>query len=212
MFGLVDSLPGYLGQAHTHVLPLFRLETRRQVVQLMVHAVTCHILRPNSFNLASSDRLAGAAPPVVLPQGNTYTPVALSEPANGTIDMRSYADRDREQYAAMNEETGAMNPSSSDALAWQEKEPRPRSKFWLWGTVAVIAAAAIAGIVAGVLLSQHKSSSSSTVPGGSSGTNSSSSNPSSFTKNPALKNSFYGFAYTPIVRFSTSSLSLCLVY
>ncbi|KAF9506889.1 glycoside hydrolase family 17 protein [Hydnum rufescens UP504] len=96
----------------------------------------------------------------------------------------------------MNEEAAGLNPSS---YAPQEKASSPRSKFWLWGTVAIVTIVAIGGIVAGVVLSRHKSSSSSTsTGGGGSNKNSSSSDPSSFTKNPALKNSFYGFAYTPL--------------
>ena len=98
---------------------------------------------------------------------------------------------------------------------WLEKEQKDqtRSKWILWGAVALGAALILGGIVAGIAISTSKKHSSS----GSSGGNSTSggSDPSKFDKNPNLHNSFYGFAYTPLVRSvctapSTIILIVCL--
>lgn len=106
--------------------------------------------------------------------------------------MHSYAERDR--YAELNEAA----PST-----WLEKEQggTRKSKVWLWGGIVVAGILIIAGIVAGVVISQGKKGSSSSSGGGSKGGGvvSNPNDPSDFTKNDKLHNSFYGFAYTPIV-------------
>lgn len=61
----------------------------------------------------------------------------------------------------------------------------------------------IGGVIAGIVVGTHKSSSKASSgggSGGSTGTTGDGSDPSKFDKNPNLHNSFYGFAYTPLVR------------
>jgi len=93
---------------------------------------------------------------------------------------------------------------------WLEKEQngQRRSKWVLWGAVALGAALIIGGIVAGIAISASKKHTSSGSGGGGGGGNSSKggSDPSKFDKNPNLHNSFYGFAYTPLVRFRLHSV------
>ncbi|SNX87791.1 uncharacterized protein MEPE_06502 [Melanopsichium pennsylvanicum] len=74
---------------------------------------------------------------------------------------------------------------------------RTRKKmFWSIGG-AVVAVILIIGVVAGIVVAKHKNSNDST--SSSSRTNSTvlSGDPSKFTKNPALHNSFWGMCYTP---------------
>lgn len=110
--------------------------------------------------------------------------------------MHNYSDAEHAQgpYAPMEDN---YHPSQ-----WLEKEQGSdrRSKWVLWGSVALGAALIIGGIVAGIAISQSKkgSSNSSTKSSGND-TSTVSGDPSKFTKNDALHQSFYGFGYTPIV-------------
>ncbi|KAG6819527.1 hypothetical protein H0H93_011030 [Arthromyces matolae] len=83
----------------------------------------------------------------------------------------------------------------------QSQATNKRSKLIVIGSVAVLAIIIIVGVVVGVLVAKnHKSSSSSS---SSSSSNSSAvsqtdpNDPSTFVKNSALHQSFYGLAYTP---------------
>ncbi|KAF5379591.1 hypothetical protein D9757_009284 [Collybiopsis confluens] len=77
----------------------------------------------------------------------------------------------------------------------QEKNRSSRSRRrWIIGGIAVVGVAALVGIVAGVIVSRTKSSSSSS---SSSNDDTISSDPSRFTKDSSLKQSFWGIAYTP---------------
>lgn len=107
--------------------------------------------------------------------------------------MHNYEDRNQGPYAPM--EDSYANEAGSHSLE-KEQNDQKRSKWVLWGAVALGAALIIGGIIAGIAISTSKKHSSSS--GG--GSNSSGSDPSKFEKNPNLHNSFYGFAYTPLVR------------
>lgn len=97
-------------------------------------------------------------------------------------------------YAPMDDQPYDLHP------AWSEKQASPRrSKWLLWGAIGVGAVLILGGVIAGIVIgTSHKSNSNNDSNNGGNGT-SGSSDPSKFDKNPNLKNSFYGFAYTPIV-------------
>ncbi|KAJ7017405.1 glycoside hydrolase family 17 protein [Mycena alexandri] len=83
------------------------------------------------------------------------------------------------------------------------KIPR-RNSAWLEKNILSLLALTVlvaAGVVVGVFVAQHKFSSSSSPSAASTSASSKNSNsppdPSVFTKNPALVQSFYGIAYTP---------------
>jgi hypothetical protein len=124
--------------------------------------------------------------PVETGSRGTYAPVA-------PIEMHNYEDRNQDPYVPM-EESYANEASSH----WLEKEQsdQKRSKWVLWGAVALGAVLIIGGIIAGIAISTSRKHSTSS----SGGSNNSGSDPSKFDKNPNLHNSFYGFAYTPLVR------------
>lgn len=84
---------------------------------------------------------------------------------------------------------------------WLEKEQgsTKKSKWVLWTAVGVGALLIIGGIVAGIAISHSKKGSSNASTGSKNSTTSTSGDPSKFTKNPDLKQSFYGFGYTPVV-------------
>lgn len=105
-----------------------------------------------------------------------------------------YSDAEHAQgpYAPMEDD---YHPSP-----WLEKEQSSdrRSKWVLWGSVALGAALIIGGIVAGIAISQSKKGSSNATKSTGNDTSTVSGDPSKFTKNDALHQSFYGFGYTPI--------------
>jgi exo-beta-1,3-glucanase (GH17 family) len=87
-------------------------------------------------------------------------------------------------------------PRNSD---WLENTQRAnkRSKFIVVGSVLTLAALIAAGVALGVVLSKkHGSSSSSSSGSAPPGTNPN--DPSNFQKDAALKQAFWGIAYTPI--------------
>ncbi|KAF8843709.1 glycoside hydrolase [Paxillus ammoniavirescens] len=95
-------------------------------------------------------------------------------------------------------------PRNSD---WLEKTQRSnrRSKFLVIGAVLTLAVLIAVGVSVGVVLSKKNSSNNSTSSIGSASPTSTSippgtnpNDPSNFQKNPALKQSFYGIAYTPL--------------
>ncbi|KAF9243455.1 glycoside hydrolase family 17 protein [Melanogaster broomeanus] len=85
---------------------------------------------------------------------------------------------------------------------WLERTPKPsaRRKYIIIGAVLTVVALAVAGITAGVVVSKRNanntSSAASSPSGVPAGTNPST--PANFTLNPALVQSFYGIAYTPL--------------
>ncbi|KAL4066944.1 glycoside hydrolase family 17 protein [Scleroderma citrinum] len=88
--------------------------------------------------------------------------------------------------------------------AWLEKSQTSskRSKWIVIGSLLTLAVLIAVGVSVGVVLSKKSSSASTSGSGGGGsgstppGTNPN--DPSNFQKNPALKQSFYGIAYTPL--------------
>ncbi|KAL5486085.1 hypothetical protein ACEPAI_7129 [Sanghuangporus weigelae] len=89
---------------------------------------------------------------------------------------------------------GGYNPMDSGS-AWLEKQERSssRAKWIVIGSILGILAIIGVGVGVGVGVSKSKGNNSTSSSSGSS----SSDDASDFTKNSALKQSFYGFAYTP---------------
>lgn len=83
--------------------------------------------------------------------------------------------------------------------AWMEKQEKAssRSKWLVIGSIVGIAAIIAIAVGVGVGVSKSKSKSSSSLASSSGSSGSASGDPSDFTKNSALKQSFYGIAYTP---------------
>ncbi|KAJ7762001.1 glycoside hydrolase family 17 protein [Mycena maculata] len=98
---------------------------------------------------------------------------------------------------------GDRNYSSAIAQnnAWLEKSATKssgRPKWMILGAVGLLALIGAGVAIAVVLIKKNQdSSSSSSSSSASSSSSNSSSDPSIFTKNPALVQSFYGIAYTP---------------
>ncbi|CAE6448694.1 hypothetical protein RSOLAG1IB_09170 [Rhizoctonia solani AG-1 IB] len=110
-----------------------------------------------------------------------------------------------------------LNGSGQDnASPWleQQMKEKKRTKMWIYGSVAAVLVVVALGVGLGVGLTRNSGSSSGS---GSSGSGSSSgdgsmvaipgtagvvkadpNDPSKFEKDSRLKNSFYGFAYTPL--------------
>ena len=90
-----------------------------------------------------------------------------------------------------------MNSSSP----WLEKQERSNSrakKIVIGSIVAIVVIVAVAvGVGVGVSKSKSSSSSSNLSSSGSGSVQSNSDDPSDFTKNSSLVQSFYGIAYTP---------------
>lgn len=86
------------------------------------------------------------------------------------------------------------NMDSGAGSAWLEKERKSnnRSKWIVIGSIVGLIVLIGVGVGVGVGVSQSKKSSSNSSSGSSS-----SGDASSFTKDPNLKQSFYGIAYTP---------------
>ncbi|KAI5122936.1 hypothetical protein M0805_007614 [Coniferiporia weirii] len=104
------------------------------------------------------------------------------------------------QFGANTAQRGYSNMEGGGNSAWLEKQERgsSRSKWIAVGSVVAIAAIIAIAVGVGVSVSKKNSSSSSLASSGGSGSSSgSSSDPSDFVKDPALKQSFYGIAYTP---------------
>ncbi|KAG5730946.1 putative glucan endo-1,3-beta-glucosidase btgC, partial [Termitomyces sp. T112] len=82
---------------------------------------------------------------------------------------------------------------------WMEnsKSSNRRSKMIVIGSLVGLAVLIIIGVVVGVLVSKHKSSSSDSSNSNSSVKQTDPNDPSTFIKNPALHQAFYGIAYTP---------------
>ncbi|KAF7352567.1 Glycoside hydrolase family 17 protein [Mycena venus] len=113
------------------------------------------------------------------------------------------------QYQAV--DTGASgysyaNPNSySYNVAQEQKRQNQRSKWIVIASVAGVLALIAIGVGVGVgVAKSHKNSNTKSAAASSSNSNTSGvvqqtdpNDPSSFVKNPALKQSFYGMAYTP---------------
>ncbi|KAJ3878977.1 glycoside hydrolase family 17 protein [Lentinula edodes] len=78
----------------------------------------------------------------------------------------------------------------------EEKSRDGRRKLWVLGALSALVIAIVLAIILGVVLSR-KSSSSSSSTSSSSGNDTISGDPSQFTKDARLKQSFWGIAYTP---------------
>ncbi|KAJ1305130.1 hypothetical protein OPQ81_000167 [Rhizoctonia solani] len=107
--------------------------------------------------------------------------------------------------------------NSDHASPWLEKQQqeKKRAKMWIFGSCALLLVVIALGVGLGVGLSKKSGSSSSSSSGSSGGSGTSSegyvaipgtagvvkadpNDPSKFEKDSRLKNSFYGFAYTPL--------------
>lgn len=98
----------------------------------------------------------------------------------------------RERYMARKEAGGS--PYGYEAGAVQQRGCFTGRRKWWWIGGAIILIAIIAGAVAGVVASKSSSSNK----GVSGVVQSDASDPSKFTKNTALHQSFYGMCYTPL--------------
>ncbi|KAI6108021.1 glycoside hydrolase family 17 protein [Pisolithus sp. B1] len=88
-------------------------------------------------------------------------------------------------------------PPSNSWLERSQTSSGKRSKWIVIGSFLTLAVLVVVGVTVGVILGKkHSSSSSSSTSGAPAGTNSN--DPSNFQKNPALVQSFYGLAYTPL--------------
>ena len=104
------------------------------------------------------------------------------------------------QFSSSNrDQQGGYNPMDSSS-AWLEKQERSSSRAKWIVIASILGILAVIGIGVGVGVGVSKSNddgdNKSSSNGGSSGS-SSSDDDSNFEKNDALKQSFYGFAYTP---------------
>ncbi|KIK54900.1 glycoside hydrolase family 17 protein [Collybiopsis luxurians FD-317 M1] len=123
-------------------------------------------------------------------QNIPLAPTASSSVVNLAQDTTPYSDipaRTRPHY-------GDRRGEFANTPFVEEKSPSSRNrKRWVMIGLALVIVAAIVAIVVGVVLSQEKKSSSSS----SSDDDSVSGDPSQFSKDSRLKQSFWGIAYTP---------------
>ncbi|KAF8340607.1 glycoside hydrolase superfamily [Cantharellus anzutake] len=129
-------------------------------------------------------RLSGSGSPYPSISRNSRNSLALSESSDllRTPPSDPHASGSRGTYAPVNE---------SDATEMRERGDEVYQQFLFWGAIILGGLLVIAGVVIAVVLTRHKSSHNNAIGG----TNSS--DPSKFTTDPNLHNSFYGIAYTP---------------
>lgn len=144
------------------------------------------------------------------PGGGAGADIPMSE---SRMSMASRSNRDSMAYQNIPSEQYWNEPSrfSTGPLAPNDDQfdegpvGKSNKKKWIIGGV-ILGILAIAGIVAGVVVSQTKGKSSSgngsgnSSSGNGNGTSTDLSNPSEFEKDSRLHKSFWAMAYTPEVR------------
>ncbi|PWO00414.1 glycoside hydrolase [Tilletiopsis washingtonensis] len=152
--------------------------------------------QPPSFSFAN-----GGAP-----GSPSYGRLESSEPvqqwgrSESSTSLATGAQRDRYMQRRELEAGAAAGAGAAAVYGYGEKAGRSgagpsRRKWWIIGGL-VLLVVAVAGTVAGVMVSRNSSSSSKNVAGVVQ--TSDPNDPSSFSKNPALKQSFWGMCYTPL--------------
>jgi hypothetical protein len=101
----------------------------------------------------------------------------------------------RERYMARKEAEGSPNYYRDGSADPSKRGCFAGRKKWAWIGGAIVLLAIIAGVVAGVTVYKDSAASSKGVAGV---VQSDASDPSIFTKNAALHQSFYGMCYTPL--------------
>ncbi|CAE6332958.1 unnamed protein product, partial [Rhizoctonia solani] len=161
----------------------------------------------DSYNHASADNLASYAPPAnpfLTPTASTNT-ATRGQYFAPEAAIQNVQSMQHDRYTNLD---GSGNTSSP----WLEKQQRDnkRTKLWIWCCGVTILVLIGAGVGLGVVLSKKSGGTSSgptrtssdgsmvTIPGTAGVVLADPNDPSKFEKDSRLKNSFYGFAYTPL--------------
>jgi exo-beta-1,3-glucanase (GH17 family) len=137
----------------------------------------------------------------------TYYQEPLTQSQPGTHSPSDFNSPNQAQQPLMPSTNPYDNLDAPRNSDWLEKTQRSnkRSKFLVIGAVLTLAVLIAVGVSVGVVLSKKNSNNDTSSSGGSASptstgipTGTNPNDPSNFPKNPALKQSFYGIAYTPL--------------